>query len=91
MSTFLDASQAATFADILTYLIYTALVVMLLPSLCYACIFNKFAVLWEVVIGFPAYLFYLPTEFIILPLYAKCKLDDVYGKNSSTVRSQQLR
>ena len=46
MSTFLDASQAAQFADILTYLIYAALVVMLLPSLCYACIFNKFAVLW---------------------------------------------
>ena len=57
----MDVRDAATFADSLTYLLYVSCLLMLMPSLCYACVFGKFAIIWEVIIGFPAYLFYIPT------------------------------
>lgn len=48
-------------ADILTYILYGSLILMLLPPLFYTLIYNKLSILWEVLIGFPAYLYYLPT------------------------------
>ena len=89
----MDVRDAATFADSLTYLLYASCLLMLMPSLCYACVFGKFAIIWEVIIGFPAYLFYIPTEFIILPLFSKCRLDDVYGNgiNVDLVKGSGVR
>ena len=78
-------------AKIFNYMLYICLVVMILPSISYAIIFGKFAILWETIVGFPAYLFYVPTEFCIMPIYAKCRLDDVYGQDSHGSRNQQLR
>jgi hypothetical protein len=87
----MSVDTARSVADILNILLYICIVVMLLPSISYAIIFGKFAVLWETFVGFPAYLFYVPTEFCIMPIYAKCRLDDVYGKNSAGSRNQKLR
>lgn len=42
----MDHSTAVTVADILNYLLYICIVVMLLPSISYAIIFGKFAILW---------------------------------------------
>lgn len=91
LATFMDRQTATAVADILNFLLYICIVVMLLPSISYSIIFGKFAILWETFVGFPAYLFYVPTEFCVMPIYAKCRLDDVYGQNSAGAKNQKLR
>ena len=84
LGTFLPKDMAIMVANILTYLLYFAFILMFLPAICYAMVFKKFGIFWEVIVGSIAYLFYLPTEYVILQIYARCRLDDVYGESNST-------
>ena len=47
-----------------------------LPAFTYAFFFGKFGILWEVLIGSPSYIYYFPTYACIMPIYAKCRLDE---------------
>lgn len=77
--------------NLMVILNYIAFACAFLPAIFYSIIFGKFAILWEVVIGSLAYLFYVPTEYCILQMYARCRMDDVFGKNSAGLKNQKLR
>ncbi len=95
LSTFLAPSFADFVATLLRVIIFAAIGVILLPSFIYSFAFGKFGVLWECIVGIPAYIFYFPTYVCILPIYARCRLDDIYSgdsfKNLKAVRNQNIK
>lgn len=76
-------------------MIFLSVAITLLPAIFYSFAFGKFGVLWETVIGIPAFIYYFPTYTCILPIYAHCRLDDIYSgdsfKSSAAARNQRLR
>lgn len=82
-------------ATVLRVVIFLALATTLLPAFFYSFFFGKFGILWETIVGMPAYIFYLPTYICILPIYARCRLDDIYSgdsfKSSAAIRNQKLK
>lgn len=51
--------------------------VILLPIFIYVLSFGKFGILWDFFVGTMAYIFYFPTYALVLPIYARCHLDDI--------------
>jgi cellulose synthase/poly-beta-1,6-N-acetylglucosamine synthase-like glycosyltransferase len=82
----MDPASAVIVVTILRIFIYMSVIMIYLPAVVYTFFFGKFGILWEVVVGSPSYLFYLPTYVCILPIYSKCRLDDV-----PTGRHQKLK
>lgn len=82
-------------AGLLRVVIFTSVAVILIPMFFYSFAFGKYGVLWECIVGMPAYIFYFPTYTCILPIYARCRLDDIYSgedfTSSVATRNQQLR
>jgi hypothetical protein len=71
-------------------MLYLSIALMLLPAICYSIVFGKFAILYETVVGSFAYIFYMPTEFCLMPIYAKCRIDNIYGQGKNA-RYQKLK
>ncbi len=95
LETFLSVDFSIFLTSLLRIMIFLSIVVSLLPAIFYSFAFGKFGVLWETVVGIPAYIFYFPTYTCILPIYAHCRLDDIYSgdtfKSSAAARNQRLR
>lgn len=69
----------------------SAVLVLTLPILIYVFSFGKFAILWDFFVGTMAYIFYFPTYAIILPIYARCHLDDISSAAGLGARSGKLK
>lgn len=88
----MSPSLALSVAGILRVFIYTAILMLYLPAVTYTLFFGKFGILWEVVVGSPAYIFYLPTYVCIMPIYAKCRLDDTSSSSQGmTLKNQKMK
>lgn len=68
-----------------------AIGVLLLPILIYVLSFGKFAIMWDFFVGTMAYIFYFPTYAIVLPIYARCHLDDISSAAGLGARSGKLK
>lgn len=62
-----------------------------LPILIYAFSFGKFGILWDFFVGTMAYIFYFPTYAVVLPIYARCHLDDITSAVGLGGRSAKLK
>ena len=62
-----------------------------LPILIYAFSFGKFGILWDFFVGTMAYIFYFPTYAVVLPIYARCHLDDITSAVGLGSRSAKLK
>lgn len=68
-----------------------AIFVIILPILIYVFSFGKFAILWDFFVGTLAYVFYFPTYAIVLPIYARCHIDDISSASGLGGRSGKLK
>jgi hypothetical protein len=68
-----------------------AIFVTVLPILIYAFSFGKFGILWDFFVGTMAYIFYFPTYAVVLPIYARCHLDDITSAVGLGGRSAKLK
>lgn len=59
----------------------------------YACFFRKFGILWDLFVGSLSYIFYLPTYAAVIPIYARCRLDDISSATQGSLgaKNQRLR
>ena len=73
------------------YLIAGALFVILLPIIFFTLMFRKLSILWEIIIGTLAFIFYAPTNLVLLPIYAKCQLDQIPSGGSTGARNAKLK
>jgi hypothetical protein len=63
-----------------------------LPVFTYTFFFGKFGILWEVIVGTPSYIYYFPTYACIMPIYAKCRLDETSSASKGMLsKNQKLR
>jgi cellulose synthase/poly-beta-1,6-N-acetylglucosamine synthase-like glycosyltransferase len=73
------------------YALGGSIMVVLMPILIYAFAFGKFGIIWDFFVGALAYIFYFPTYAVVLPIYARCHLDDVGSASGAGGRSGKLR
>lgn len=67
--------------------------VIIFPIIIYSIFFRKFGILWDILIGSISYIFYFPTYAVVIPIYAKCRLDDISSATVSNLgaRTQKLK
>jgi chitin synthase len=62
---------------VLRYMLIASFVLYFVPVFIFWLMFCRFDPFCEVMLGFPAFLFYTPTYLIILNIYSLCKMDDM--------------
>jgi hypothetical protein len=65
------------FVDALRYFLGAAVFFVVFPVFIYSVFLRKFGILWDLFVGTPAYIFYFPTYSIFIPMYARCKIDEI--------------
>lgn len=65
------------FVNALRYFLGAAVFFVIFPVFIYSVFFRKFSILWDLFVGTPAYIFYFPTYSIFIPMYARCKIDEI--------------
>ena len=73
------------------FLIVGAIFLVMLPTIIFSIMFRKMGILWEMIIGILASIFYIPTYLVILPIYAKCRLDDIPSGGATSARNAKLK
>lgn len=68
-----------------------AVMVIMWPILLYTFAFGKFGILWDFFVGTMAYIFYFPTYAVVLPIYARCHLDNISSAIGLGARSGKLK
>lgn len=75
----------------LRYAIASSTFVIILPVLVYSIFFRKLGILWDIIVGTASYIFYLPTYVAVLPIYSKCRLDDISSATKANLGSRNQR
>jgi hypothetical protein len=64
-------------------MIFISVAVIIIPIVTYTIFFRKMGILWDIIVGSLSYIFYFPTYACLIPIYAKCRLDDVTKANTN--------
>jgi hypothetical protein len=64
--------------DAMRWILVATTGVYIIPIFAYIFLFKKSNILWEIIIGAFSFLFYGPTYFSIINIYAMCRIDDIY-------------
>ena len=71
--------NAALFmVNFLRWSILSSIVVIIFPVLVYSIFFRKMGIIWDICVGIFSTIFYFPTQITLMPIYSKCKIDDIY-------------
>lgn len=73
------------------YAMIGSLFMLILPVLSFACFFRKLGVVWDIIVGVAAFIFYIPTYVAVMPIYARCHLDDLSSAGNLGKRNQKLK
>ena len=73
----MDHEISLIMVDLLRYFIYISLAMVIIPVLTFTIAFRKMGIIWDMFVGWISYVFYFPTYSCLIPIYSKCRLDDL--------------
>lgn len=69
--------SALVLVNMLRYFILSSIIVIVVPVIVYSIFFRKMGILWDIISGIFSTIFYFPTGIALLPIYSKCKIDEI--------------